>query len=238
MIRPNVFPDHEAMSRRAADWLCERLQRRRESLISLAAGSTPKLLYELLAKRGEQEPALVVRCRFIKLDEWGGLTMDDPATCEYQLRNLLIAPLKIADRYTAFDSRPQDPQAECRRIADWLEANGPIDVAVLGLGINGHIGFNEPADALQPHAHVAKLSDESLQHVMLKESNDRPRYGITLGMADLLQAREILFLASGPTKHEPMQRLLSGELTTKFPASLLHLHPRVTLLCDEAACPR
>ncbi|MGE3239673.1 MAG: 6-phosphogluconolactonase [Pirellulales bacterium] len=237
MIQPTIFPDHEAMSRHAADWLCERLRQQPESLISLAAGSTPQRLYELLAEHGRQEPALVARCRFIKLDEWGGLAMDDPATCEVQLRRLLIEPLRAAERYTAFNSRPQNAPAECHRIAAWLAANGPIDVAVLGLGINGHLGFNEPAHALQPHAHVATLSNESMQHVMLTETSDQPHFGVTLGMADLLQAKEILIVANGLTKRGPMQRLLSGALTTEFPASLLHLHPQVTLLCDEAACP-
>lgn len=237
MIQPQTYPDHEAISQRAADWLCERLRERPDSLISLAAGGTPARLYELLAERGRAEPALVASCRFIKLDEWGGLAMDDPATCEHQLRRLLIDPLAAGDRYTAFQSQPEDPAAECARIAAWLEANGPIDVAVLGLGINGHIGFNEPADALRPHAHVAKLSDASLTHDMLGRTTSRPTFGITLGMADLLQAREVLFLASGPAKREPLRRQLRGELTTLFPASFLHLHPRVTLLCDKAAYP-
>lgn len=237
MIQPQIFPDHEAMSQHAADWLCERLRERLDALISLAAGGTAARLYELLAERGRAEPSLVARCRFIKLDEWGGLAMDDAATCEHQLRRLLIDPLSAGDRYIAFQSQPDDAAPECARIAEWLEAHGPIDVAVLGLGINGHIGFNEPAAALQPHAHVAQLSDASLTHDMLGRTTGRPSFGITLGMADLLQAREILFLASGPAKREPLQRQLSGELTTAFPASLLHLHPRVTMLCDEAACP-
>jgi len=235
MIEPEVFSDYEAMSCQAAEWLVDHIQQQPTALVCLAAGSTPQRTYELLADQGAREPALVADCRFIKLDEWGGLAMNDPATCEHQLRRLLIDPLRIGDRYTAFHSRPDDPAAECDRIACWLAANGPIDIAVLGLGINGHIGFNEPAEVLQPHAHVAQLSDASLTHDMLGRTTGRPSFGITLGMADLLQAREILFLASGPAKREPLRRQLSGELTTLFPASLLHLHPRVTLLCDQAA---
>jgi galactosamine-6-phosphate isomerase len=132
-------------------------------------------------------------------------------------------------------SDAKDRQANCDRIHEWLRKNGPIDVCVLGLGVNGHIGFNEPAESLQPHAHVAELSEASLGHSMVHSTRTRPTHGVTLGMADILQSREILMLASGPPKREPIERLLSGAITTAFPASLLQLHPRVTLMCDEAA---
>lgn len=238
MITPQILSDHEQLSRRAADWLAERLRQRPTSLVSLAAGSTPGRTYELVAELGKREPALVAGARWLKLDEWGGLAMDDPASCEHQLRRTLITPLAAGDRYTAFESQPADPVAECARIARWLDANGPIDVCVLGLGINGHLGFNEPADHLMPHAHVARLSDSSLTHAMLQETTGRPTYGVTLGIADLIQAREVLMLVSGATKRSPLERFLSGRIETQFPASLLHLHPRVTALVDAEAAGR
>ena len=231
MIEPRVLPDHESLSRQAAAWLADQLRERPNALVCLAAGSTPARTYELLAERGAAEPGLFARCRWLKLDEWGGLAMDDPATCEHQLRTTLVAPLGAADRYTAFESQPDDPAAECRRVADWLGQNGPIDLCVLGLGVN------EPADCLEPHAHIAQLAASSLTHAMLQRSQGRPTFGLTLGMADLLQSREVLLLVSGPTKRGPLARLLSGRITTDFPASLLHLHPQVTLLCDAAAYP-
>jgi galactosamine-6-phosphate isomerase len=177
----------------------------------------------------------VARVRWIKLDEWGGLAMDDPATCEFQLRRTLITPLGAADRYTAFESQPADRATECARIAGWIASNGPIDLCVLGLGMNGHLGFNEPADRLTPHAHIAKLTEASLTHAMLEQTTGRPTYGLTLGIADLLQAREVLLLVSGASKRSPLQRLLSGQIETQFPASFLHLHPRVTALVDAQA---
>jgi galactosamine-6-phosphate isomerase len=238
MLEPSVFPDYEQLSRRAADWLAERLRTRPTALVSLAAGSTPGRTYQLLAERAANEPALAANCRWIKLDEWGGLAMDDPATCEHQLKSTLIAPLAAADRYVAFNSRPPDRAAECARVAAWLAANGPIDVCVLGLGTNGHLGFNEPADALTPHAHIAELAESSLTHAMLKQTSGRPTCGLTLGMADLLQAREILLLVSGESKRGPLTRLLAGQITTRFPASFLLLHAGVTLLADSAAAGR
>lgn len=235
MLQPLVFPDHEALSRWAADFLFERLRQEPSALICLAAGSTPARTYELLAARGAADQALFARCRLLQLDEWGGLATHDHATCSAQLRATLINPLGLADRYNSFDSQASNPEADCRRIADWLDLNGPIDTCVLGLGLNGHLGFNEPAEFLRPHAHVAKLSDTSLAHVMLQQSERLPTHGLTLGMADLLQSRHVLLLVSGAAKRIALRRLLGGHITTQFPASLLHLHSQVALLCDTAA---
>ena len=152
MLRPRVFPDHERASRFAADWLVDRLCDKSDSIVCLATGATPMLGYALLAERAAREPSLVDRCRLLKLDEWGGLPMDDPSTCEQHLRKTLVSPLGMADRYVGFESQPPNAEAECGRIAMWLAENGPIDVCVLGLGLNGHVGFNEPAAFLQPHA--------------------------------------------------------------------------------------
>jgi galactosamine-6-phosphate isomerase len=233
-MEPMVFPDHEALSRQAANWLVDRLRERPESLFCAASGSTPHRAYELFAAHREREPALFERMRLLKLDEWGGLPLDDPGTCETHLRRALVDPLSLAERYTAFDARAF-AAAECARVAGWLRQHGPIDVCLLGLGLNGHLGFNEPAEFLQPHAHVAKLSETSLAHSMLTSGGHPPSHGLTLGMADLLQSRRVLLLVSGEAKRQPLAELLREEITTRFPASFLHLHADVTLFCDEGA---
>jgi galactosamine-6-phosphate isomerase len=235
MIKRKVLADHEAVSQAATDWLCDVLRSRPAALLCLAAGSTPMRAYELLAERGRAEERLTSRMRVIKLDEWGGLPMNDPATCEESLQMTLIRPLKLGDRYVAFNSRPSNPAAEAQRIGDWLTSHGPIDSCVLGLGLNGHVGFNEPAEFLQPHAHVASLSATSLAHSMIHHATVKPQYGLTLGMADLLQSRRLLIVVTGAAKREPLSKLFSQGMRTTFPASLLHLHPDATLFCDSAA---
>jgi len=161
--------------------------------------------------------------------------MHDPATCEQFLRGCVVDKLKLADRYVGFESDPNDSAVECRRVADWLAHNGPIDACVLGLGVNGHIGFNEPGPALQAHAHVANLSEASLQHRMLNQTNRRPSYGLTLGMHDLMHSHEILLLVSGESKLQPLRRLVEGPISTEFPASLVGLHQNVALFADVDA---
>jgi galactosamine-6-phosphate isomerase len=235
MLNLHIFADHDAMSRRAADWLAGYLRVKASSLLCLATGSTPTRSYELLAERQLQDPRLLSQGYLLKLDEWGGLAMDDPASCESYLRQHLVDPLGLHDRYVAFQSRPASPASECARIAAWLRQNGPIDVCVLGLGLNGHLGFNEPAPFLQPHAHVAQLSQASLSHAMLDEARGRPTFGLTLGLADLLQARQILLLVSGHAKRAALHRLELPAISTDFPASFLHLHPSAHVLCDSAA---
>jgi galactosamine-6-phosphate isomerase len=232
-----VHNDYETLSQAAVAWLLERIDRRPESLVCLAAGSTPVRTYALLAERGRENPTRFAKLRFLKLDEWGGLDGSDPGSCEFQLRNQLIEPLGAADRYVGFDGQAADPAAECRRVADWLAEHGPIDLCVLGLGLNGHLGFNEPAPALIPGPHVAQLSATSMGHAMVRDRTAAPAYGVTLGMADILQSREVLLLASGAPKKEPLHNLLSGRITAEFPASFLGLHRHVHVLCDAAARP-
>jgi galactosamine-6-phosphate isomerase len=196
-------------------------------------------VFELLIEARRRTPALFERARVIKLDEWGGLDMDDPASCETYLQARFIQPLGIsAERYFAWNSRPADPTGECARVAAWLAANGPIDVCLLGIGTNGHLGLNEPDESLRSGPHVARLTDESAGHGMLKTARRQPEFGLTLGMADLLQSRQIVLLASGESKAIQMERLSWGEVFTDCPATFLWLHPRVTVFADEAAMSR
>lgn len=234
MIRVERAANHEEASRYAADWVARALAAHREPLLCVASGGTPTRAYELIAEWGRAERAAVATLRVLKLDEWLGLDEGAPGSCEEHLRSVLVEPLGLGDRYAGFASNPGDPAVECRRIAAWLEAKGPIDVCVLGLGVNGHLGFNEPGPALRPHAHVAELSEASLGHAMTAAMGRRPTGGITLGMADLLQARRVLVIATGESKRGPVRRLLAGEVSTEFPATLLHLHADATLVTDVA----
>ena len=230
--------DHEAMSQAAVARMVAQLQRQPDSLFILATGGTPERTYQLLAERGRAEPSLCDRLRILKLDEWGGLSMDDPATCEVALRRALVGPLGIStERFVGWQSAPSDIVAECDRIRQWLAEHGPADLCVLGLGLNGHLGFNEPGDHLQPGPHRAELSSESKRHSMLHQARGQPVCGLTLGVGDILRSREILLLVSGAQKAPQLRRLLRPEISPQFPASFLWLHAAATVCCDEAAYP-
>ena len=231
-----ICDNHESLSQQAADRVMNALTGKPDLLLCAAGGATPLHTYQLLAEKRERSPNAFRRLRVVKLDEWGGLPLDDPATCDTQLRMRLVHPLGLSDdRYLRFESNPDDPNAACEEIRARLEREGLIDVCVLGLGANGHVAMNEPANGLKPFAHVAQLTEATLAHSMLAASKLKPTFGLTLGMAEILASREILLLVSGDTKRGPLRQLMRGEVTTQFPASFLWLHPNWILFCDRAA---
>ena len=139
------------------------------------------------------------------------------------------------DRYIAFQSDPENPEAECERIQQILDQKGPIDICILGIGMNGHIALNEPAPSLHTNCHVAHLSQKSLQHPMIAGDTEKPGYGLTLGMANIFQSRLIILLINGIKKREITQAFLEQKISTELPASLLWLHPNVICLIDREA---
>ena len=228
--------NHEAMSSEAAQSILAAVRDKTDLLLCAAGGITPLRTYRLLSEHNAREPELFRSLRVVKLDEWGGLAMNDPSSCEDQLRQHLIDPLGLSgSRYFGFTSNPADPETECQRVRNHLKTEGPIHFCVLGLGLNGHIAMNEPASILQPFAHVARLAESSLRHPMLAGSRNAPTYGLTLGMVEILASREILLLVSGLAKREPLRQLFRRQVTTQFPASFLWLHSNWTLLCDRDA---
>jgi galactosamine-6-phosphate isomerase len=234
-VRIEVTKDHEQMSRRAAARIAAAIRRKPGLLLGVVTGASPTRTYGRLAERRAAEPSLFLRLRVVKLDEWLGLPPRHPASCESYLRVKLLGPLGIPrSRYQGFQPRPKDAAAECARLARWLGRHGPIDLCVLGIGRNGHLLMNEPAAALRPGPHIARLAASTRRHSMLEGLKTLPRRGLTLGMADILQSRAILLLVSGRQKVAPLRRMLSGRLTTRCPASFLWLHPDVTVCCDRA----
>jgi galactosamine-6-phosphate isomerase len=232
----SILESYEEISRNASDILIRQLEMKKELLLCAATGNTPGRTYELLAREYASRPGLFDELSVLKLDEWGGLPMTDPGTCESYLQTRLLSPLQISrQRYLSFCSDPTDPELECRRMQAKLATAGPIDCCVLGLGMNGHIGLNEPADFLQSGCHIARLSEATLQHSMVSAMDCQPSFGLTLGMADILQARMILLLVSGPTKKKITRELLSKRVTTNLPASFLWLHGNTICLLDRDA---
>ena len=173
--------------------------------------------------------------RFIKLDEWYGLGINDEGSCEKYLHEHLFNPLGISNKqYIAFDGKADNPGKELQNVDNYLDEHGPIDLCILGLGKNGHIAFNEPADILQPRAHMSPLSSTSLEHTMIKSTGEPIKYGMTLGMTDILQSKKIILLVNGTHKNAIMHKLMEQKISTQLPASFLWLHADVKCFyCDN-----
>ena len=223
------------MSHVAAALVREALKEKPNLLLCTATGSSPEGLYKELTKTTEAQKELFSQMRILKLDEWGGIPANHPVTCEYFLRKKLLNPLEIPEeRYISFSSDPMDPVGECSRISSKLKTEGPIDICILGLGANGHLALNEPAAKLEPFCHVAALTKESLQHPMIASLEQKPKYGLTLGMKEILESRKIIMLVSGLGKKKIAEKFLEGKVSTELPASFLWQHPQVECLVEQA----
>lgn len=235
-MRIEIFNTYKELSQKAKDIILQEIEKKKDLLLCTATGGSPTETYELLGKEYEQQPELFSRLRVLKLDEWGGISMDHPASCESYLQAHLLQPVHIsASRYMGFDSNPENPLQEYKNIQQRLDKEGPIDVCILGLGMNGHLAFNEPANFLQPNCHIAELSTMSLKHPMATEMQVKPTFGLTLGMADILYSKIILILVSGSQKRPMVSKFLSQRITSSVPASFLWLHPNVICLIEKDA---
>jgi galactosamine-6-phosphate isomerase len=235
ILKPDNYDD---LSLEAASLIIWELKKNKNALLCAATGGSPTGTYAALKQQFDLNREVFSGLRVIKLDEWGGLPKNHPSTCENYLQEHLTGPLQITrDRYISFLSDPKDPVEECGRIAQELKKAGPIDICILGLGMNGHLALNEPGTSLEAGPHVAKLSDTSLTHPMIGANDTKPSYGLTLGMADIFQSACILLLISGAKKKAITGALLNGQISTALPASFLWLHPNVVCMIDEEAFP-
>ncbi len=231
-----IVRDYEALSRRAAEHVLRAVRRQPAMLLGAVTGDSPRGLYRRLARVGARSPRLFSRLRVLAMDEWLGLPRGHAATCERFVREEVVGPLRIARaRWQGWRSDARAPDREVARYTRWLRAQGPMDLCLLGLGRNGHLLMNEPRAAFEPFPHASRLLPSSRRHSMIRSLRPPPRFGYTLGLHDILSAREIVLLVSGSSKKAPLARMLSRRVTTACPASFLWLHPRVTVYCDRAA---
>jgi galactosamine-6-phosphate isomerase len=227
--------NYQEMSLKAGSFVISEIQKNETMLLCAATGNSPAGLYQEMAGKSASQRRIFKNLKVIKLDEWGGVPENHPVTCEYYLRNRLLDPLEIsAKNYISFASNPLESEEECKRIQSALDQQGPIDLCILGLGNNGHLGFNEPGPSLEPHCHVVKLSEASLQHTMVRSMEIKPPFGLTLGMKDILSARKILLLIAGENKEPVINRLLQRTISTELPASFLWLHQDVECIIDQS----
>ena len=232
-----VFENYPAMSASAADVIVECLRRKPESLICFATGDTPRLAYEILVEKIRTAKVDGSKFSLIGLDEWLGITHDNPGSCHHFLHHYLIQPLSMsAWRVHLFNGMSLNTEEECNKMNRLLYERGPIDLMVVGVGMNGHIGFNEPGESLESEAHVAIL-DETTRTVGLKyfDQDVTINKGITLGLKQVADARTLLMIANGKNKASIMRQVLEEEITNDIPASLVRTHQNGIVLIDREA---
>src|SRR5690606_17056187 len=204
--------------------------------LCLAAGDTPRLAYRLLSDIVQKEMIDCSGLTFIGLDEWIGIPSDNPGSCSHFLHTHLFGPLGIKhSQVRLFDVTQPDLVRECTSMNEYVRSKG-IDMMVVGVGMNGHIGFNEPGVREDLEAHVADL-DDTTRAVGQKyfSTHTTLSKGITLGLRQMLQSRRVILMASGQKKAPIIRSALQGDISTDVPASLIRKHPNGRTILDEDA---
>jgi glucosamine-6-phosphate deaminase len=229
--------DYEATSKRAADFLTAKIKELPDPVIGLATGSTPKGMYEQLIHAYRMKE---ISCRHVttfNLDEYIGLPQSDPNSYHSFMEKIFFRHMDIPPEQIYIpNGEAASLENECTRYESLIDKKG-IDVQVLGIGQNGHIGFNEPGTPFDQTTHVTTLTDSTRQANarFFSSIESVPKQAITMGIASIMKSREILLLASGPHKAEAVARLFAGNESEDFPASVLHDHPHVTIIADDEA---
>ncbi|WP_077615869.1 glucosamine-6-phosphate deaminase [Caenibacillus caldisaponilyticus] len=231
--------DYQELGKKAAAIIIEHVKAKPDAVLGLATGSTPQTTYRELIRDHKENGTSYRQVTTVNLDEYIGLSPEDPNSYHYFMKKELFEAIDIASENTHLpNGEAADLEAECRRYDDLIRSVGGIDLQLLGIGRNGHIGFNEPGTSFQTRTHVVELAEDTRKaNARFFPSLDAvPTSAITMGIQNILESKRILLLASGPAKAEAMARLLNQrEITEAFPASCLHLHDDVTVIADEAA---
>lgn len=231
--------DYQELGKKAAAIIIEHVKAKPDAVLGLATGSTPQTTYRELIRDHKENGTSYRQVTTVNLDEYIGLSPEDPNSYHYFMKKELFEAIDIAKENTHLpNGEAADLEAECRRYDDLIRSVGGIDLQLLGIGRNGHIGFNEPGTSFQTRTHVVELAEDTRKaNARFFPSLDAvPTSAITMGIQNILESKRILLLASGPAKAEAMARLLNQrEITEAFPASCLHLHDDVTVIADEAA---
>jgi glucosamine-6-phosphate isomerase len=232
-----IADNYTALSQQAAADLIQLANKEKEPLVCTASGDTPAGLYKVLVDKVKNKEVDITSWKFLGLDEWVGMNGDDEGSCRFHLNNQLLYPLKVAsDKIVFFDGRANDLQEECKKTEAFIRQQGAIDVSIAGLGMNGHIGMNEPGTSIATRSHISEL-DPVTQKVGQKyfTSAQRLTAGITLGLGTLMESKYIILLISGAHKAEIVKQVLEGDISEKVPGSLLRNHPGLRVYLDKEA---
>ncbi|NLK63693.1 MAG: glucosamine-6-phosphate deaminase [Tissierellia bacterium] len=221
----------------AADYLINTVKTKNDAILGLPTGSTPIGMYKAIINQYKDKISFK-NVRTFNLDEYVGLDRRNKNSYRYFMDENLFSHIDIKeDNIHIPDGVAQDLKQECRDYEELLKTTGQMDIMYLGIGHNGHIGFNEPGDYFEPFTHIVKLTEDTI------EANKRffanldsvPKTAITMGIKTIMSAKKIILLASGSSKAEAISKTVKGKITPRVPASILQLHDDVTLIIDKEA---
>ena len=226
----------------AASLVLGHLSRNPRLVLGLPTGNTPIPMYRALVRAYQQGRADFSKATTFNLDEFVGLGPDDPGSYRTFMNSVFFDHVNLpAARAHLPDGRAKDWRREIVRYERQIARAGGLDLVLLGVGGNGHLGFNEPARALEAHTHRVALCLESRRanaHLFGGQLRNVPTHALSMGIGTILKARHVVLLATGASKARVVARALTGPVTTRLPASLLQIHPDVVVVLDRAAASR
>ena len=232
-----ITENYAQMSEKAAQIIIDIVKNNPQAVLGLATGSSPIGTYQLIAKDHKENGTSYKNVTSVNLDEYVGLTADHDQSYAYFMRDNLFNHIDIDLANTNLPSGvAKDLAAECDRYNALLE-NYKQDVQVLGLGSNGHIGFNEPGTPFDSVTHLVDLTENTIKDNsrLFSSIDEVPRQALSMGIKNIMNAKSILVVVSGKNKAEAVKGMVKGEITPNLPASVLQLHPFVTVICDKDA---
>ena len=233
--------DYEGMSKKAAFLMAAQINAKPDSVLGLATGSTPVGAYRQLIQWYREDLSDFSRITTINLDEYRGLSAENDQSYRYFMNHNLFDHVNIRKECTYLpDGTEPDSKKACREYDAIIKGVGGIDLQILGLGRNGHIGFNEPGDCFEKTTHCVDLTESTIEanKRFFPKEEDVPRQAYTMGIQTIMGAGTILLLVSGEEKAEILRQVICGPVTPRVPASILQMHPRAVVIADEAALSR
>lgn len=230
--------DYKEMSRKAANIIGAQVVTKPDSVLGLATGSTPIGMYQELIAGYQNGDLDFSQVRSVNLDEYRGLPREHDQSYYYFMYENLFKHINIDLNNTNVPNGMElDSDKECQRYNDVIESMGGVDIQVLGLGHNGHIGFNEPADSFAKLTHCVDLTESTIEanKRFFASADDVPRQAYTMGIQTIMKAKKILLIVSGADKAAILKASLCGDVTPQVPASILQFHNDVVVVADEAA---
>lgn len=228
---------YKTISKKSADELLQMIAGNEKPLLCTASGDSPKGMYQHLISQVNENNIDISAWTFLSLDEWLGMNGNDEGSCRFHLNNDLFKPLHVEEsKIIFFDGRANNPDEECHRIEDFINDRKVIDVAIVGLGLNGHVGMNEPGTKITSRCHVAEIDSMTQQagQKYFKESRQLTK-GLTLGIANLMECSHVILIVSGSKKAGIVQQVLEEEISEERPASLLRNHNNFSVYLDKDA---
>lgn len=230
--------DYKDMSRKAANIISAQVIMKPNCVLGLATGSTPIGTYDQLVEWYNKGDLDFSEVTTVNLDEYKGLPRTNDQSYYYFMHQHLFDRVNIdPERTNVPNGMEPDAEKECGRYEELIRSLGGVDLQLLGLGHNGHIGFNEPGEAFEKETHCVDLTESTIEanKRFFASADDVPKQGYTMGIKTIMQAKKILIVVNGENKADIVERAFFGPVTPEVPASILQLHNDVTLVGDEAA---